>query len=393
MAGASIVTAHGRRITLTIAGDPHDVHAVIAPVACLPNGAYHVRWRVVSEDGHPVDGSYAFAIGTGVSLDTSMIAGSMAMSAHDSAMSSHGEGMMHHESANWGANVLGAPVALAVLRGLALGALLSLSGLLFFRWGASVDDARRAMVLARWLAILSPLLLIVHFALWVMNTHAQHMLNAESLDVATGTGMGHRELLRIGFAILALWALSLARQPKLALAASVGALLVSSAIGHTAAIVPAWAIPGKAVHLLAGAAWMGGVIWLLVLDRADATRFAREAARVSRVAMLCVIAVAISGLLETFLFLSAPSDIVRTPYGLLVLAKIVGTLILIGFGAHHRTRTMPKGGDEHWSPELLATTLRGEMAVMIVVVLIGGLLSYVPVPQSVPPGIPTITEP
>src|SRR4051812_1376259 len=248
-------------------------------------------------------------------------------------------------------SVLGAPVALAALRGLALGALLALTGLLFFGSGASVKDASRAMTLARWLALVSPVLLVTHFAIWIVNTHAQHMLNAESMEVATSTGIGHRELVLIGLAVLALWALSLARRVKVALVASVAAVFVSGTIGHTAAIAPTWAIPAKAVHLLAIAAWIGGALWLLTLDRGDVGRFAREAARVSRVAMLCVIAVAISGLVQALLFLSTPGDLLHSPYGLLVLAKIAGTLILIGFGAYHRRRTMPNPGDEHWSPE------------------------------------------
>jgi copper transport protein len=391
MAGASIMSADGRHITLAVSGDPHDVHAVIASLTCLAKGAYHVAWRVVSEDGHPVDGSYAFTVGAGVALDTSMTG--MVMSAHDSAMTAEGEGMMHHESANWGASVLGAPVAPAILRGLALGALLSFTGLLFFLTGAPAEGGNRATRVTRWLALLTPLLLIAHFASWVVNTHAQHMLNVESVDIAASTGMGHRELLRIGCSMLALWAFSLARRPKVALAAGVGAVLVSSAIGHTAAIVPGWAIPAKALHLLATAAWIGGVLWLLTLERTVVARFAQEAARVSRVAMRCVIAVAISGLAETLLFLSAPGDLAHTPYGLIVLAKIVGTLILIGFGVHHRRRGMPQGGEGVWSPERLATTLRGEIAVMMLVILLGGLLSYVPPPQSMPSMIPPTTGP
>lgn len=391
MASASIVSVDGRHIALTIAGDPRDVRAVIAPTACLGHGSYRVLWRVVSEDGHPVDGSYAFTVGSEVPLDTTMAG--MVTSAHDSVMAAEGEGMMHHESANWGTSVLGAPVALAVLRGLALGALLSFTGLLFFRSGAGIGDANRAMTVARWLALASPLLLIVHAAVWVMNTHAQHMLNAESLDVAVSTGMGRRELLRIGFALIALWAFLLARLTRVTLVASVAALLVSSAIGHTAAIVPEWAIPGKALHLLASAAWIGGVLWLLLLDRTDVARFAHETARVSRAAMLCVIVVAISGLVEIRLFLTMPADLIHAPYGLLVLAKVAGTLALIGFGAHHRTRGMQKAGDAMWSPERFATTLRGEIVIMALVVLIGGLLSYVPPPQSIPTMTPPTTEP
>src|SRR4051812_30716919 len=53
----SLVGSDGATIKLAATGDPHDVNALIAPVGTLANGAYRVEWRVVSADGHPVEGS------------------------------------------------------------------------------------------------------------------------------------------------------------------------------------------------------------------------------------------------------------------------------------------------------------------------------------------------
>jgi methionine-rich copper-binding protein CopC len=44
------------RRSLCAGADPRDVHAVIAPVDSLGPASYKVEWRVVSADGHPVDG-------------------------------------------------------------------------------------------------------------------------------------------------------------------------------------------------------------------------------------------------------------------------------------------------------------------------------------------------
>src|SRR5947209_6971066 len=57
LARAEVLGADGSRTALTIGGDPHDVHAIIAPVSGLAAGAYRIVWRVVSADGHPVDGT------------------------------------------------------------------------------------------------------------------------------------------------------------------------------------------------------------------------------------------------------------------------------------------------------------------------------------------------
>ena len=62
-------------------------------------------------------------------------------------------------------------------------------------------------------------------------------------------------------------------------------------------------------------------------------------------------------------------------------AKIVGLLILALFGAYHRTQLMPRleaGGD----PVPLRRSVRKEIAIMILVVMLGGFLAYVPVPHT-----------
>ncbi|HET7458277.1 MAG TPA: copper resistance CopC family protein, partial [Gemmatimonadaceae bacterium] len=55
--------ASGDTVALAAAGDPHDIHALVAPIGdALAAGAYRVLWRVVSADGHPVKGSFVFHV-------------------------------------------------------------------------------------------------------------------------------------------------------------------------------------------------------------------------------------------------------------------------------------------------------------------------------------------
>ena len=63
LAKVTIVPATGTPMVLRAGGDPRDVHAVIAPVDALGPGSYKVEWRVVSADGHPVDGRFGFTVG------------------------------------------------------------------------------------------------------------------------------------------------------------------------------------------------------------------------------------------------------------------------------------------------------------------------------------------
>jgi putative copper export protein len=138
------------------------------------------------------------------------------------------------------------------------------------------------------------------------------------------------------------------------------------------------AAPAKAVHLLAGAAWLGGLLWLTLGERSDRDHFTREALRVSSVALWASIAVAGSGVSMALLFLSTPRDLVDTAYGAVLLAKIVGLIGLVAFGAYHRFRALPALRAANVAPATLAATVRRELALMVVVVLLGGFLAYVP---------------
>jgi putative copper export protein len=154
-------------------------------------------------------------------------------------------------------------------------------------------------------------------------------------------------------------------------------LALSGATGHSAAIRPVLAIPAKSLHLLAGAAWMGGLLWLLLLYGDDRDRYAAEALRVSSVALWGCVAVAASGILMSAVFLSTPRDLVATAYGVIVLTKSAGLLALLLFGAYHRFRAVP-ALRANTTPAMLATSVRREVAIFVIVVFLGGLLSYVP---------------
>jgi copper transport protein len=365
LAQLSVVSADGQSIKLVPSGDPHDVNAIVAPVSALPEGAYRLRWRVVSADGHPVEGSFTFTVG----------ASAAAAPPVPEAVAAAEE-----PPVTWGPVAGGAPLIPAALRGLGVGTLMALGGLLLFlSWPRPASDVvpRRAMRVTTVFAVAAPLLLALHFMAWSINADADHSLTSASMSAAMASGVGRVEMWRVGMALLSLWALVLVRRVPLALLFAFAALLVSGATGHAAAIQPVWAEPFKALHLVAAAAWLGGLLWLVCLDRTDVERFVRESMRVSSVALIAVIAVTLSGLVQTVLFLSAPADLFVTTYGLIVLAKVVGMLILVAFGANHRKRVLPALRDVQSGARFVAL-LRRELVVFAIVVLIGGLLAYVP---------------
>jgi copper transport protein len=360
LAKLSLTGGDGRVIELVVSADPHDVRALIAPVSGLTPGSYRLDWHIVSADGHPVDGSYLFSVGN---------AGGAPPPADS-----------FRASATRGAAFAGAPLVPAILRGLAGGALMALAGMLFFL-SRSLSGERPA-ALVRWLTALVVVLLAANLVAWAANAVPGHDLTADAFASALSTGAGRVLVVQGALALLAAWALWLARREKLALLFATAAVIAGGASGHPAAIHPLLSIPSKSVHLLASAAWIGGLLWLGTTDRTDAAAFAREAAKVSGAALVAVVLVALSGIAQTLLFLPSLLDLFRSAYGLVIVAKIAGLLVLVAFGAHHRYRVMPRLDAAPAAAAQLASSVRRELAVMAIVVLLGGLLAYIPPPSS-----------
>jgi putative copper export protein len=252
---------------------------------------------------------------------------------------------------------------------------MALAGLLYFET-MGVGARESGSALANMLSIAAPLLLALHAAAWAQHMLPDHQLTADSLALAMGSDVGRVEAWRVGLAVLAPWALLLARRPRLALLFATLSLAASGASGHSAAIQPMWAIPARSLHLLAGALWIGGVLHLVASLRDDAALIEREAQRVSGVALIAVLVVAASGVLQALLFLPSPSAVLGSSYGTLLLAKVAGLLLLAAFGARHRLRMVR----DRRAPEEFSFSLRAELAVMAVVTALGAVLAYVSPP-------------
>ncbi len=375
----SLIGPDGRTIALAPSGDPHDVNALIAPVDRLAPGLYSVKWHVVSADGHPVNGTFAFTVKGDSTVVPSPTPAVVAPSAPVTVSDDD-------QPAAWGPTAVGAPLIPAVLRGAALGATMLLAGLLLFvayqQQGPSASTPATSRLVAAF-AVAAPLLLVLHFGAWMMNAAPEHTMSADAISVGTSSGTGRIEMWRIGLALLALWAVALARRPRLACVFAFAALVVSGNTGHAAALFPVFATPAKSLHLVAGAAWIGGVLWLVTCDRTDRATFLREVSRVSRVALIAIIVVTLSGIIQTRYFLQDPMDVVRSSYGLLALTKLAGVFVLAGFGAHHRLRVLPTLAADDAMQTRFTATLRRELGVMAVLVFLGGLLAYVPTPPIV----------
>jgi copper transport protein len=365
-------------VRLPVANDPHDVHTLVGRVGALPAGRYMVAWRVLSADGHPISGSFAFLLETGSPGIAGQTSSSTAPVLRDS---SAGDTLIASPPMPATADVRTVPVLASVLRGTGLGAFMAGLGLLFF--GVTAGERRRLAPkkLIVQLITVGAVLLVAHMFAWLVNISPTRSLGGDFIASVLGSTVGRIELLRVALSILALWAIAVARRDTLALILGGACLIVSGAVGHPAAIHPFLSIPAKMAHLLSASLWLGGLLWLAWLSRCDDSACRTEAGRVSSVALITVIAIFLTGSLETALFLNSPGDLVHSAYGRLVLAKVAGLAILVGYGAYNRFGLLPRLEDSATAMRL-SRSVKQELVIVTLVILIGGFLAYVPTPPS-----------
>jgi copper transport protein len=372
-------------VRLPVANDPRDVRTLIGRVSALRAGRHTVMWRVISADGHTISGNFAFAVESGSPEIAAPTASSTAPAPRNSVVI---DTLVAPASATDEARTV--PVLASVLRGTGLGALMAGLGLLFFAATAGEHRRhapRRVIVL---LITVGAILLVAHMFAWLVNISPTRGLSADFIASAIGSTVGRIELLRVALALLALLAITLARRETVALIFGAACLVVSGAVGHPAAIHPYLSIPAKMAHLLSASAWLGGLLWLVWLSRCDAIACRVEARRVSSVALITVVAIFVTGSLETVLFLNSPGDLIHSAYGRLVLAKVVGLAILVGFGAYNRFGLLPRLDDSD-TPRRLRRSVSQELVIVTLVILIGGFLAYVPTPPSPQSSLPLVT--
>jgi copper transport protein len=163
------------------------------------------------------------------------------------------------------------------------------------------------------------------------------------------------------------------------------AMLVRVLGGHAVESgLPALSVVAQWTHLLGVGAWIGGLVWLLLMLRARAPgERAPLVLRFSALAGVGLGAVALTGLLRTFFELGSIADLLDTDYGVTLLVKIAAFGMLAALGARSRFRLMPRlveegaGGQADGTRALdgLRWGVRAEVALALLILALVAVLT------------------
>lgn len=206
------------------------------------------------------------------------------------------------------------------------------------------------------------------------------------LTVATDTRFGRIAILRLGLAALAgvaLLSLRLSWPSFAASAALTGAIAWTGHAGAGTGPLGAVHLMSDVVHLLAAGLWLGALpafAWLLIWSRDDPERRAlatRATRRFSLLAIACVGALTVSGLVNSAVLVGWPDALFASAYGRVLALKVALFAAMLALAAINRFRLTPRLPEPGAIRRLTATTL-AETGLGAGVVLLAGLLGTLP---------------
>jgi copper transport protein len=296
-----------------------------------PNGGYVVAWRVISADGHPINGAFQFSVGVRSAVGDDVA--EQAFGADDDRRDA---------------------IAGAVLRSLAYLGVLVAAGVVAV--GTALRSEGEPSPVRPWVAALAGVGAVALMLQVPVQTSRMtgrgwgSVTEAGVLGRALGDGFG----LAIGISMLGLVLIAITaglpyRGPVrvIALAGAVLAPLGLPLTGHTRTMSPAaLGYAADLGHVFAGAVWFGGLVALLGVLRVrrsddDPLGAGEAVARFSAVAGVSLAVVAATGAALSWITVGGVEALTGTTYGRLLMAKVALVALVAAGGAWNRVRLVP----------------------------------------------------
>lgn len=380
----AVYDAGGQSVASTARASGGEVTVAIADPAAMADGTYVVGWYVVSADGHPVSGSLTFSVGERSADVVAPPAPPESSSVVDGVL-----GSLH------------AVAYLGLLLATGLAAFVAL--VLPRRYAGPVlrRRLRRLIAGAAIAGVLAALLLVPLASVYAQGGELPALFTTFDVTLVSNELLFAAVMLTGLAAVVALTSPSPPgpRRRVALLAAACVAAVSPAVVGHSRAYQPEWLLlAADAGHLLAGAAWFGGLIGLVLSLRALAAKehlAAETLARFSTVAGGLLLVVAATGTVLAWRILGSWSVFVDTTYGLLLMVKIALALAVALLAAYNRWRLLPRvrlavGHDDRGQAASTVTrAVSFEAVVLVVLLAVTGFLvnqSPRPAPVEVPSG-------
>ncbi|WP_030857185.1 copper resistance CopC/CopD family protein [Streptomyces sp. NRRL S-37] len=334
-----VLDPKGNRVDKGTPANPGGTTYTVRLLSGLPDGTYTVAYQVVSADSHPVAGAFTFSIGA--PSETSV---SASAPASDDGLI----GLLYG---------IGRYVSYAGFVVMAGGAAFVLA---CWGRGAGVRAVQR-LVVSGWLTLTAATLALLllrgsYTTSGAVGDVFDLSLLGDVLQTKTGAALVSRLLLLAAAAlfIAVLFGAYDKREAEekrdLTFGLAIGGTVVAAGLAASWAmsehasqgLQPGVAMPVDVLHLLAVAAWLGGLTTLLVaLYRAPAdTPVDRDAVqRFSRLAFGSVVALAVTGVYQSWRQLGSWSALTDTRYGQLLLAKIGLVAVMVATASISRRWT------------------------------------------------------
>ncbi|HEY8448890.1 MAG TPA: CopD family protein [Bacillota bacterium] len=172
-------------------------------------------------------------------------------------------------------------------------------------------------------------------------------------------------------------------------AAALALALTFGFTGHASTGRAPWlAVPLQAVHTGAAALWLGGLVYLTAFcwrrqTAAATASLVQAVGRFSRLGLLAMVALGLSGVIVSALRLYGFYDLIETNYGLRLSVKLAWVAAVLGLAALHRFVLLPRlwgGGRGGSLRKALRLGLCSEAAVGVGVLFFAGVLAVTPPP-------------
>lgn len=165
----------------------------------------------------------------------------------------------------------------------------------------------------------------------------------DSVTDAASSSTGGAILLRAAAAVLAVLGAATRTRP-VTIGAALAALISFQFDGHTVSEGQRWLmVVADAAHVAAGSVWFGGIVCLFLAHRSgDESSFAPLAVRFSVVAAGAVAVAGIAGIALTLNIIDSLSDLWRTSWGQLLIAKTLLVAIAVSIGVFNHFGLVPQ---------------------------------------------------